>query len=116
MGEHYRRAIERYYRNGPSQYPRRLEDLLRDPRQQGLERYLRTLYSDPVSGSQRWGTVKAPDGGIMGVYSLAGGRPFKTAGFSEAEADFQGAATYRDWKFVFPASRPPAPVPGGAGG
>ncbi|MGH8688426.1 MAG: type II secretion system protein [Burkholderiales bacterium] len=116
VGAHYRRAIERYYRNGPSQYPRSLEDLLQDPRKQNLERYLRTLYFDPMRVSARWGTVKAPDGGIMGVYSLAEGHPFKTAGFTEADADFKDATTYRDWKFVFQPPEQPTPQPGGAGG
>ena len=111
VGDHYRRAIERYYGNGPAQFPRSLADLLKDPRKPGVERYLRKLYFDPLTGGDRWGTVKAFDGGIMGVYSLAGGEPLKHAGFREADAAFAKARTYADWKFVY---LPPAqPMPSG---
>ena len=48
-GNQYRRAIERYYVSGPRQFPRALEDLLKDPRKPGTERYLRKLYIDPLS-------------------------------------------------------------------
>ena len=101
VGNQYRRAIARYYANGPSQYPRRLEDLLKDPRKPGIERYLRRLYNDPVTGSAEWGIVKAPDGGIMGIYSLSGEKPFKVSGFGGADRDFENAAAYAGWKFIY---------------
>jgi type II secretory pathway pseudopilin PulG len=66
-GDQYRKAIERYYLSGPGQYPRSLEDLLKDPRKPATERHLRKLYPDPITGKPEWGMVKAPDGGIMGV-------------------------------------------------
>ena len=100
-GNQYRRAIERYYLSGPRQFPRSLEDLLKDPRKPGTERYLRKLYFDPLSGKSEWGLVKAPDGGIMGVYSPSEDRPMKVAGFSFANKDFEGAAKYSDWKFLY---------------
>jgi type II secretory pathway pseudopilin PulG len=101
VGEQYRKAIERYYLAGPRQYPRALEQLLRDPRKPGIERYLRRLYPDPVTNSDDWGIVKAPDGGIMGVYSRAEDAPRKEAQFRPAQAAFEGAKKYSDWKFVF---------------
>jgi len=107
VGDHYRRAIERYYQSGPAQYPRRLEDLLEDPRKQELARYLRKLYPDPMSGSDRWGIVKAPDGGIMGVYSLSADEPLRKAGFPDADTEFKDARTYRDWRFVYLAPQQP---------
>lgn len=100
-GNQYRRAIERYYLSGPRQYPRALEDLLRDPRQPGTVRYLRKPYFDPVTGKNEWGIVKAPDGGVMGVYSTSGDKPIKTGGFTAANAAFEGAEKYSDWKFVY---------------
>jgi type II secretory pathway pseudopilin PulG len=101
VGNQYRRAIAQYYANGPSQYPRRLEDLLKDPRKPGIERYLRRLYPDPVTGRAEWGLVKALDGGITGVYSLSGEKPFKVSGFAVANREFEGAATYTEWKFIY---------------
>jgi type II secretory pathway pseudopilin PulG len=100
-GAHYRRAIERYYLAGPRQYPRELTDLLRDLRKPNVERYLRKLYPDPVTGSYEWGIVKAPDGGVMGVYSRSEDRPLKEANFKSTEAAFDGAQKYSDWKFVY---------------
>jgi len=120
-GNQYRRAIERYYVSGPRQFPRTLEDLLKDPRKPGTERYLRKLYFDPLTGKSEWGIVKAPDGGIMGVYSVSEDSPKKVAGFAFANREFEGAAKYSDWKFVYnpatqqvpvPQQQPPAPNPG----
>jgi type II secretory pathway pseudopilin PulG len=118
-GSQYRRAIERYYLSGPRQYPRNLEDLLKDPRKPNIERYLRRLYPDPVTGGAEWGLVKAPDGGVMGVYSPSEARPMKTSGFDLRNRAFEAAEKYSDWKFVYnPAAQqvpltgtPPAALP-----
>ena len=107
VGNEYRKAITRYYLAGKNQYPRALEDLLKDPRQPGTVRYLRRLYSDPITGSAEWGIVKGADGGIGGVYSLSEEKPLKTANFKVRDAGFDGAATYSAWKFVY------NPVPAG---
>lgn len=111
VGNQYRKAIERYYLSGPGQYPRTLEDLLKDQRKPGIERYLRKLYGDPFTGKREWGLVKAPDGGVMGVYSLAGGMPLKKTGFRVRDKELEGATTYSDWKFVYmpqATQKPPA--------
>lgn len=120
-GNQYRRAIERYYVSGPQQYPRAIDDLLRDPRKPGTERYLRKPYFDPITGKSEWGVVKAPDGGIMGVYSTSEGTPWKTSGFTYANRDFEGTIKYSDWKFIYnaaaqqvplqPQQQPGAPLP-----
>ena len=122
VGNQYRRAIERYYLNGPRQYPPNLSDLLKDPRKSGAERYLRQTYLDPITGQQDWGLVKAPDGGIMGVHSLSEARPLKSAGFKPQDKDFEVTAKYSEWKFIYipppqlapqPVAKPPAAlVPG----
>jgi type II secretory pathway pseudopilin PulG len=101
IGHQYRKAIERYYLNGPRQYPRHLTDLLKDPRKPTTERYLRRLYSDPITGKDEWGVVKAPDGGIMGVYSLSERKPLKSASFRGRDKAFEKAETHADWKFVY---------------
>jgi type II secretory pathway pseudopilin PulG len=109
-GNQYRQAIGRYYISGPRQYPRALEDLLRDPRQPGTVRYLRKLYLDPVTGKSEWGIVKAPDGGVMGVYSTSGDKPVKTGGFTVVNAAFENAEKYSDWRFVYDALAQQAPA------
>jgi hypothetical protein len=95
----------------------RLEDLLQDERYPNVRRYLRRIYRDPMTGKNEWGLVKAPDGGIVGVHSLAEGRPLKSADFSEADAAFVAVETYAEWKFVAvpPAAQTP-PAPGAAAG
>jgi len=106
VGNQYRRAIQRYYLTGPQrQYPRSLEDLLKDPRQPATVRYLRKLYADPITGND-WVLVKAPDGGILGVHSASEEKPFKTGNFKLRDRSFDGVEKYSDWKFIFQ----PAPV------
>jgi type II secretory pathway pseudopilin PulG len=111
-GNQYRKAIARYYLSGPQrQYPRSLDDLLKDPRRPGAERYLRKLYPDPLTGKE-WILVKAPDGGILGVHSASEEMPFKTARFKARDASFEGAQKYSDWKFIYQpaAAAPKAPA------
>ena len=78
VGNQYRKAIERYVISGKAQYPRTLEDMLQDPRQPSVQRYLRKLYPDPITGKSEWGFVKGPDGGIGGVYDVKSGAPGKS--------------------------------------
>lgn len=111
IGHEYRKAITRYYLAGKNQYPRSLEDLLKDPRQPGTVRYLRRAYADPFTGKAEWGIVKAPDGGIAGVHSLSDQKPLKTGNFRLRDAGFESAATYADWKFIYSPT-----APGQAGG
>ena len=101
IGNAYRRAIERYYLAGQRQYPRTLDALVKDPRQPTTQRYIRRLYTDPMTSEGEWGVVKAPDGGIMGVHSKSEQEPRKTANFLLRDRDFQAAKTYADWKFVY---------------
>lgn len=120
VGHEFRRAIGLYYERSPGgmkQYPKKLEDLLLDRRQTGVARYLRKIYRDPMTGRQEWGLVKGAGGAIMGVYSLSSDAPVKTGNFDEADRDFEGGASYQDWKFVYaPVQAGPAPpAPSGSG-
>lgn len=107
-GQQYREAIRRYYLGPPpGRYPPSLDDLLRDPRQPGIVRHLRRPWRDPLTGRAEWGLVIAPEGGIMGVHSLAPGVPLKQAGFPASlawpegrEAD-EARQGYAGWRFVF---------------
>jgi hypothetical protein len=109
VGDEFRRAIALYYERSPGglkQYPKKLEDLLRDGRYPNVQRYLRKIYFDPVTGKKEWGLVEAPGTGITGVYSLSELPPVKTANFPVLYHSFRGAKKYAEWKFVY--------VPGGA--
>jgi type II secretory pathway pseudopilin PulG len=105
VGQEFDSAFASYYRHGVgpgSRYPQQLEDLLRDPRSPGVRRHLRRLYSDPLTGAA-WATIAAPGGGIMGVYSMAPGQPYKLhatplAVVSGASAPAQ---SYAEWRFGY---------------
>jgi len=107
IGNQYQRAIMLYYEGSPTgqpRYPRQLTDLVRDDRYPSARRHLRKAFPDPITGGE-WGIMKAPDGGIMGVYSTSSAKPFKERGT---------AASYQDWKFAYtPAAKvlkkPPVP-------
>jgi len=104
VGNEFRRAIGVFYERttgGVKRYPERLEDLLRDPRDLTVQRYLRRIYRDPLTGEADWGLVPAPGGGVMGVYSRSDLVPVKVAGFDETEKAFTSAQKYSDWKFVY---------------
>lgn len=113
IGNQYRRAISLFYESTPGtvkRYPRTLEELTKDARQPATQRYLRKLYHDPM-GATEWGIVKAPDGGVRGVYSLSEQKPMKAAGFKLRDAGFESAQRYADWKFIHaPAAAPAAGV------
>jgi type II secretory pathway pseudopilin PulG len=120
-GGEYRRAIGRYFLHANRRlYPRNLDDLLKDPRDAATVRHLRKRYVDPLTGKAEWGIVKAPDGGIMGVYSLSEDKPLKTANFRPADKGFDNNEKYSDWKFVYTppqtgiAKPKPKPATGGA--
>ena len=102
IGAEFRRAITDYYRLTPQaakELPQRLEDLVEDRRGLVTRRHLRRVYRDPVTGSNEWGLTLI-GGRISGVYSLAAGVPIRQGGFAAADARFEGARRYADWRFV----------------
>lgn len=104
VGDQYRQAIALYYQRTPGalkRYPNKLEDLLTDSRYSTPQHYLRKLYRDPVTNQKVWGTIKAPEGGIMGVYSLSDKKPVKTGSFGYVDQAFAGATKYSDWQFIY---------------
>lgn len=86
---------------GTYRMPKSLDDLLRDPGYPNPRRHLRTLYVDPMTGKEEWGTVLSPDGkGIVGVYSLSQAQPIKTGNFDARFQGFDGASSYQGWIFM----------------
>jgi type II secretory pathway pseudopilin PulG len=115
VGDQFRRAIAAYYASAAG-YPKRLEDLTKDPRYPAVRRYLRKVYADPVTGRAEWGLVKGPSDTIIGVHSLSEQEPVKKAGFALADQDFQGKKKYSEWVFTAKATAaaPATPAPASA--
>lgn len=118
IGAEFKQAILSYARSSPGtpEYPRSLQDLVQDPRFPTVKRHLRRIYADPFTGKADWGVVKLGDS-IVGVHSLAPGKPLKTANLGDDVASTEEAKSYADWKFaVRPdegGARPGANVSGG---
>ncbi|MDR3370145.1 type II secretion system protein [Rhodoferax sp.] len=104
VGDAYRQAIRHYYFGAPPGSPRKLPTslnaLLDDDRYPMPVHHLRRLYPDPITGKTEWGELRVGDV-IAGVFSLSEVHPIKQAGFSLADASFDGKTSYRDWEFVF---------------
>ena len=104
IGAEFRKAIERYYEQSPGHvktYPQRLTDLLQDPRFPQPRRYLRKIYSDPITGKPDWATLEAPTGGIMGVRSASEAETLKKSGFSFENRELEGKRRYSEWRFWY---------------
>lgn len=119
IGNQFRQAIERYYKESPGaakRYPKSLEELVQDKRHITEKRYLRRMYSDPMTGKAEWGVVVGPDG-IIGVHSMSDEKPLKTGGFLKRDAAFDRASRYSDWLFIYqPTLQPEIPRPPGKAG
>lgn len=114
IGNQYRRAIGLYYERTPGtvkRYPPSLKDLLLDTRHLTTQQYLRRIYTDPMTGNDTWGIVRAPDGGIMGVHSTSEVEPIKKGNFSRDYARFANAGRYADWHFVYVPATGPSVAP-----
>jgi type II secretory pathway pseudopilin PulG len=116
-GDQIRNAIDSYYNATPQgrqpSYPSRIEDLLKDPRSLESRRYLRRLYTDPMTGG-KWGIISDGKGGVKGVFSLCEKTPLKSSGFQTGYESFEKAKAYTDWKFVSnpqPAKTSPVALP-----
>jgi type II secretory pathway pseudopilin PulG len=117
VGKQYTAAIAAYYNSGPGgfkQHPRKIADLLKDPRDPGIKRYLRKPWPDPLNVTGEWGLVRTSQGAIAGIYSRAKGVPLKRAGFGDPalESAFANGKSYAQWKFVYIDGTGGAAVPG----
>ena len=114
VGAEFRNAIKSYYEASPDkpQYPPGLVDLISDPRfPAGTKRHLRQIYPDPLTGRPAWGTVSAPGGGIMGVYSLSPAKAVKLFGFPPEFKSFEGKGRISEWVFTYVAPEIPLAAP-----
>jgi type II secretory pathway pseudopilin PulG len=103
VGNQYRQAITNYYLASPGKvrsFPMQLQDLLQDNRSPDKPRkYLRKLYSDPISGQPNWGEVRIAGGQLVGIYSQSELMPTKVAGFALRDKDFADKVQYSQWVF-----------------
>lgn len=102
VGNTYREAIKRFYLSSPGgvkEYPRSLNDLLRDPRHLTLRRYIRMLYPDPING-KAFIPLYAPRGGIWGVRSSSDAKPWRTVPI-EFTRTGAAASAYQQWHFIY---------------
>lgn len=103
IGHQFRQALIAYYERSPPQrlrYPMSLDELLKDPRVAGTQRYLRKIYADPMTGSANWGLIKGLNGEIFGIHSLSEEEPVKKNNFAQVDKVFEGKTKYADWVFV----------------
>jgi type II secretory pathway pseudopilin PulG len=101
IGNQFIQAIGLYYQRSPGavkRYPEKLEDLLQDHRYLVTQRYLRRIYRDPMTEKPEWGLIRAPDGGVMGVYSLSSAAAIRKLTATAEAGDEDG---HRAWRFVY---------------
>ena len=89
-----------------------LEHLLKDPRSFANVRYLRRLYTDPLTNKE-WVVIKDPVRGIIGVRSSSDEEPLRQSfqTMTPLSADdrylelmfksFEGKKKYSEWEFVY---------------
>jgi type II secretory pathway pseudopilin PulG len=95
LGE-IRRGIVRY-RADHNRLPKELKDLLDDRTQLQTRRYLRRLYTDPMTGKADWNLKLVADrtgavSGIEDVHSRSAEKPFRSLPGKPADS-----TTYKDW-------------------
>lgn len=104
IGNQYRQAIALYYERTPGavkRYPAKLEDLISDSRFPSRQHYLRKHFLDPMTNQAHWGIISAPEGGIMGIYSLSEAPPIKSHNFGYVDQSMKGAKKYSEWRFEY---------------
>jgi hypothetical protein len=119
VGRQFKAAIASYHESkllaGRKEFPATLDDLLLDSRGPGVNRHLRKVFVDPMTGKAEWGLVRVA-GRIVGVHSLSDKRPIKQDGFDVDEAGFRHKRMVSEWVFSY-TGRPqdagkPTPPPG----
>ena len=128
-GDQIRYGIERWNTPKPGQNIstplQDLKDLLKDPRSLANMRYLRRLYTDPITGKD-WTLIKDPVRGVIGVASPSEAEPVKKANFPivneklpdgvnyrpDIYKSFEGKKKYSDWQFVYGQVAPATSVSG----
>lgn len=114
---------------GASPYPPSLAELLKDSRSPAVQRHLRKVYVDPLTGKAEWGIVYLGGGdtGVLAIHSLSDAKPLKIGNFDKRFKGLDNKDTISEWRFsaseralapqvpqaapVDTLAPPPAPVP-----
>lgn len=123
IGQQYQQAIRSYYETTPAgikQFPKKLEDLLKDSRFPQTRRHLRKLYQNPLNPESGWVLVKEQER-IIGVYADSDKKPLRQVFREESMKSFSGASSYKEWRFIYnpgqkvdesaPVNEAPRPIP-----
>jgi hypothetical protein len=102
IGAQFQSALSRYSASG--RFPKQLDDLLGDETSILKKRYLRKVYTDPMTGKANWGVISLPDGQIIGVHSLSDKEPLKKKGFSSSQEGLTDKKKYSEWLFLAPTT------------
>lgn len=104
VGMEYVEAIEKYYTSGHGGakfYPKKIKDLLKDPRSVSGKKYLRKPYKDPMTGKDFELIKEKGTHRIMGVKSKSTESSLMTTGFPELIDFNEGRGVYNQWEFVY---------------
>jgi len=118
VGREFALALRSYHDRSPGSakaFPTSLDELAEDRRFLGVQRHIRRVHADPVTGGAPWGLVRDAGGGIRGIHSTSTDAPIRSAGADLGDYLLGPAARYADWQFVYtPAATvdtPAAPTP-----
>lgn len=112
IGNEFHRALQHYAEVTPLGFPNApetLEELLRDARQPSIQRHLRRIYTDPLTGKKEWGLIRGQDKRIVAIHSLSHTRTFKQENFPKNLSHLGGKDFHDEWLFGSLSS--PTPVP-----
>ena len=103
---------------GASPYPPSLAELLKDSRSPAVQRHLRKVHVDPLTGKAEWGVVYLGGGdtGVIAIHSLSDAKPLKIGNFDSRFKGLDNKDTISEWRFsaseraLAPQVPQPAPV------
>lgn len=90
------------------EWPRDLSELVEDRRSPTIQRHLRRIPVDPITGKSDWGLLRE-GGRIIGVHSPSTAKTLIRRGFHPEFTGFEQALTVNEWRFVAALAQPTRP-------
>lgn len=106
-GRQFAVALQRYAAATPADQapaPVRIEELLQDERTEPLQRHLRRIPIDPMTGASNWEYERDAQGRIVAVHSSSSAKPLAPDNLWPEPRVFEGTTSYQQWVFR-PAAR-----------
>jgi type II secretory pathway pseudopilin PulG len=110
VGAQYRTALTKFFNQNGGRLPQDLKELVLDESTPVPRHFIRRLYPDPITGSDKWLLLTLPGGGIYGVASSSNATPLKLKNFADIDRSFEDATCYRAWEFAVQSRRLPIPI------